>query len=154
MAKCDDSEIIYLSCKEFGKKIGVSDQTVRRWAKLGYIKSVVFGRQTFIPSTETYPQKLGTPGKKFKACEHRGDGFLKSFGFNLAEEMKKKNITEIDLAVWVGVSPQMIYRYISGKSYPSLVVAYRLAYELDISLDELCGTKKRNGREEPRAEST
>lgn len=67
------------------------------------------------------------------------------FATRFKEAREKKNITIKALQPLVGASPSAMNGYATGKNLPPLDVASKIAQELDVSLDWLCGiesTKK------------
>ena len=61
------------------------------------------------------------------------------FANRFKEAREKKNITIKALQPLVGASPSAMSGYATGKNLPPLDVAAKIAKELDVSLDWLCG---------------
>ena len=55
----------------------------------------------------------------------------------LKEIRLKKGITQVELAKHVGISPQTISHYETGRAKPSLDVAVKLAKALGVSVEEI-----------------
>lgn len=53
--------------------------------------------------------------------------------------MKERNINNKTLAELVGVSPSMITRYLNGDSEMSVTTLCKIAANLRVSLDSICG---------------
>jgi transcriptional regulator with XRE-family HTH domain len=66
-----------------------------------------------------------------------------SIGENIKRLRKEKGLSQIELSVEIGVYPDYISFWESGKRMPSLLNAVALADSLGISLDELCGRCKK-----------
>lgn len=64
-----------------------------------------------------------------------------TFAIRFKEARERKNITIKALQPIVGASPSAMSGYATGKTLPSLDVAAKIAKELDVSLDWLCGNK-------------
>lgn len=64
---------------------------------------------------------------------------LEIFAARFKEAREKKNITIKALQPLVGASPSAMSGYATGKTLPPLDVAVKIAKELDVSLDWLCG---------------
>ena len=64
---------------------------------------------------------------------------LETFAARFKEAREKKNITIKALQPLVGASPSALNGYATGKTQPPLDVAMKIAKELDVSLDWLCG---------------
>ena len=56
---------------------------------------------------------------------------------NVKEYRKKKKITQVQLAETVEVSRQSIYAIETGKSEPSLELAFKLSIALDVDIKKL-----------------
>lgn len=67
---------------------------------------------------------------------------LETFAARFKEAREKKNITIKALQPLVGASPSALNGYATGKTQPPLDVAMKIAKELDVSLDWLCGLKE------------
>jgi putative transcriptional regulator len=61
----------------------------------------------------------------------------KEFSRRLRILMKRKFITQEQLAELLGMTQTMISRYINGKALPSVLVVRKIAKILDCSMDEL-----------------
>lgn len=61
------------------------------------------------------------------------------FGKKLREAREKAGRSQRQIADAVGISPQMISAYEKGTRSPSIDVAAKLANEIGVSLDHLCG---------------
>ena len=61
------------------------------------------------------------------------------FAARFKEAREKKNITIKALQPLVGASPSAMNGYSTGKNLPPLDIACKIATELDVSLDWLCG---------------
>lgn len=61
------------------------------------------------------------------------------FGKRLREAREKAGRSQRQIADAVGISPQMISAYEKGTRSPSIDVAAKLANEIGVSLDHLCG---------------
>jgi len=70
------------------------------------------------------------------------------FGEKLAKRLYELDMAQIDFANRVGISKHTIWDYSSGKSCPNLTTAYRIATELGVSLDWMCGLADRDSEEE------
>ena len=57
----------------------------------------------------------------------------------LIEELKACNLTKIEIAKKVGVSPEMITQYITTKKLPKLDTFAKLCKELDLSANYILG---------------
>lgn len=66
------------------------------------------------------------------------------FGHNLRHAMNRAGMQARQLALLVGVSPQMISRYCNGKSTPSYYIVERIADVLGCSMSELTETLELN----------
>lgn len=66
-----------------------------------------------------------------------------TFATRFKEAREKKNITIKALQPLVGASPSAMNGYATGKTLPPLDVASKIAKELGVSLDWLCGNKER-----------
>lgn len=62
-----------------------------------------------------------------------------TFANRFKEVREKKNVTIKALQPLVGASPSAMSGYATGKNLPPLDVAAKIAKELDVSLDWLCG---------------
>lgn len=71
------------------------------------------------------------------------EGYLMSFGKNLARFRKEKDLTQEDLVKRSGVAISQIRRYEADNSSPTLDVVTRLAKSLGVSIDELVFDKDR-----------
>lgn len=61
---------------------------------------------------------------------------LELFSKNLRRMMKEDNIRQEELSNEIGVSQQMISRYMNGQSIPSFITVVKIADALFCSLDE------------------
>lgn len=61
----------------------------------------------------------------------------------LIEELTACNLTKIEIAKKVGVSPEMITQYITTKKLPKLDTFAKLCKELDLSADYILGLSDR-----------
>lgn len=66
------------------------------------------------------------------------------FATRFKEAREKKNITIKALQPLVGASPSAMNGYATGKNLPPLDVASKIAQELEVSLDWLCGIEAKN----------
>ena len=57
----------------------------------------------------------------------------------LKNELKSTNMTTVDIAKKVGVSPEMITQYMTTKKLPKLDTFAKLCKELDLSADYILG---------------
>ena len=57
----------------------------------------------------------------------------------LKEEIKNSNLTTIEIAKKVGVSPEMITQYMTTKKLPKLDTFAKLCKELDLSANYILG---------------
>ena len=57
----------------------------------------------------------------------------------LIEELNSCNLTKIEIAKKVGVSPEMITQYITTKKLPKLDTFAKLCKELDLSANYILG---------------
>ncbi len=57
----------------------------------------------------------------------------------LKSELKNCNLTTIEIAKKVGVSPEMITQYMTTKKLPKLDTFAKLCKELDLSADYILG---------------
>lgn len=57
----------------------------------------------------------------------------------LREEIKNSNLTTIEIAKKVGVSPEMITQYMTTKKLPKLDTFAKLCKELDLSANYILG---------------
>lgn len=69
-----------------------------------------------------------------------------TFAARFKEAREKKNITIKALQPLVGASPSAMNGYATGKTLPPLDVASKIAQELGVSLDWLCGIEKDEGK--------
>ena len=60
-----------------------------------------------------------------------------SFGSRIVYARKKQKVSQSELALRVGLHPNVLGRYERGEAIPSIEVAARIAKALDISLDYL-----------------
>lgn len=60
---------------------------------------------------------------------------------HLREIRRKKGLSASGLAKAAGLSPMSIYRYETGKRWPDVTTAYRIAKVLNVSIDDLVGKK-------------
>lgn len=65
------------------------------------------------------------------------DQFRHEFGIRLRRLMKRKNITQVELAERMGISQTRISGYIRGKNTPSVFMVNKIAKALSCSIDEL-----------------
>ena len=63
--------------------------------------------------------------------------WLDIFSTNLKEIMEEQGYTQRDLANDIGVSESAISNYVKGTKIPGIKVLINMAYEFDISLDDL-----------------
>ena len=63
--------------------------------------------------------------------------WLDIFSTNLKEIMEEQGYTQRDLANDIGVSESAISNYAKGTKIPGIKVLINMAYEFDISLDDL-----------------
>jgi transcriptional regulator with XRE-family HTH domain len=61
----------------------------------------------------------------------------KDYQLRLKQVLEEKGIKPLDLALWMGVSPNNVYAWVNGRSTPSFASLCRIADELNITLDEL-----------------
>lgn len=66
---------------------------------------------------------------------------IKLFSKNLKRIMKEENIKQEDLADEVGISQQMISRYVTGACLPSLYTTVKLADALFCTIDDFLEEK-------------
>ena len=57
----------------------------------------------------------------------------------LREEIKNSNLTTVEIAKRVGVSPEMITQYLTTKKLPKLDTFAKLCKELDLSANYILG---------------
>ena len=57
----------------------------------------------------------------------------------LKEEIKNSNLTTVEIAKKVGVSPEMITQYMTTKKLPKLDTFAKLCKELDLSANYILG---------------
>ncbi|MBQ6980572.1 MAG: helix-turn-helix transcriptional regulator [Clostridia bacterium] len=57
----------------------------------------------------------------------------------LREEIKNSNLTTVEIAKKVGVSPEMITQYMTTKKLPKLDTFAKLCKELDLSANYILG---------------
>lgn len=69
---------------------------------------------------------------------------MNDFHYRFKAAREKKNITIKALQPLVGASPSAMNGYATGKTLPPLDVASKIAQELGVSLDWLCGLPQRN----------
>lgn len=55
----------------------------------------------------------------------------------LRDHLKRKKLTQLQLAEKLGVHEQMINKYVNDRTIMSLVTAKNIAYILDCSVDDL-----------------
>lgn len=60
-----------------------------------------------------------------------------SFGSRIVDVRKKRKVSQSDLAMEIGVHPNVLGRYERDETLPSIQVAAKVAKALDISLDYL-----------------
>lgn len=65
----------------------------------------------------------------------------KVIGACLKAELGEAGMTAVELAERMGVTPNLIYAYISGRSYPSVPALIRIAEILGTTTDRLLGRK-------------
>ncbi|MGD0399964.1 MAG: XRE family transcriptional regulator [Syntrophobacteraceae bacterium] len=70
-----------------------------------------------------------------------------AIGSKVAEERKKKGITQEALARDLGVSPPFISQIESGQKNPSYALLMKMATYFDLSVDDLFGTEAKGSRE-------
>ena len=61
----------------------------------------------------------------------------KEFAYRLRMMMKRKYITQKQLAELIGTSQAMISKYINGEALPNVLVVRKIAKVLDCSMDDL-----------------
>ncbi len=66
---------------------------------------------------------------------------MKKFQSNLIEQRKLNNLTQRQVAEFLGISQPSYIRYENGKSEPTLANLIKLADLFDVSIDYLCGRK-------------
>lgn len=57
----------------------------------------------------------------------------------LRDEIKNSNLTNVEIAKRVGVSPEMITQYLTTKKLPKLDTFAKLCKELDLSANYILG---------------
>ena len=57
----------------------------------------------------------------------------------LKEELKGSNLTTVEIAKRIGVSPEMVTQYVTTKKLPKLDTFAKLCKELDLSADYILG---------------
>lgn len=62
---------------------------------------------------------------------------VSSFGLNLYWLMEEKGYTREGLAKEIGVTPRMIYSYLSNQKWPTVATLVAIANVLDVSLDDI-----------------
>lgn len=65
----------------------------------------------------------------------------KVIGACLKAELVDAGVTAVELAERMGVTPNLIYAYMSGRSYPSVPALIRIAEILGTTTDRLLGRK-------------
>ena len=65
----------------------------------------------------------------------------------LAENRRRKGITQDELAEFVGVSKAAVSKWETESTYPDILLLPRLAAYFDISIDELMGYEPQMDRE-------
>lgn len=73
---------------------------------------------------------------------------MPDLGDKLKEERKKRNLTQADMAVKLGMKRSTYSLYESGKREPNIYSLQEIASMLGITLDELVGWEKDNTVEE------
>lgn len=63
--------------------------------------------------------------------------WLDIFAKNLVDLMREKGYSQRDLADATGLSEGIISSYVHGRKVPGIRALINIAYELDLSLDEL-----------------
>lgn len=61
---------------------------------------------------------------------------LEKFSKNLSQLMKEENITQEELANEIGISREMISRYVTGQCIPSFLTVVKMTDVLFCSLDD------------------
>lgn len=61
------------------------------------------------------------------------------FKIRLAEEIRLRQLTTVEFAKQIGVSPEMVTQYITTKKLPKLDTFKRICQALDVSADYLLG---------------
>ena len=67
---------------------------------------------------------------------------MEAFIKNLKEMRKLNNLSQRQVAEYLGIAQPSYIRYENGKSEPSLENLVKLAELFDVSLDYLCGRKE------------
>lgn len=62
-----------------------------------------------------------------------------SFGSRIVSVRKEKKISQSELALQIGLHPNVLGRYERGEALPSIEIAGKIAKALDVSLDYLAG---------------
>ncbi len=57
----------------------------------------------------------------------------------LSEELKNSNLTTVEIAKKIGVSPEMVTQYSTTKKLPKLDTFARICKELDLSANYILG---------------
>lgn len=63
----------------------------------------------------------------------------KVFGTNLKEILKKKNMSQSELAEKAGLTGAAVSRYFKGTRIPKVTTAYKIAEALEVTVEELLG---------------
>lgn len=72
----------------------------------------------------------------------------KTFGRRIKEAREKKELNQKQLAEKLGITPQALSSYETGKKLPPMETTVNIAKELDISLDWLFGLPERSAQAE------
>ena len=72
----------------------------------------------------------------------------KTFGRRIKEARERKELNQKQLAEKLGITPQALSSYETGKKLPPMETAVNIAKELDISLDWLFGLPERSAQME------
>jgi transcriptional regulator with XRE-family HTH domain len=75
--------------------------------------------------------------------------FFVELGARIAELRKAQNITQIQLAGWLGISQQTVNAYETGNRRVPVSALPTLAKHLGVSIEELIGEQTRPGRRGP-----
>lgn len=73
-----------------------------------------------------------------------------SIGTVIARKRREKDITQEELAAWLGVSKPAVSKWESGQSYPDILLLPMLAAYFGISVDDLLGYRAQMTREDIR----
>ena len=67
-----------------------------------------------------------------------------TIAYRLRQARKAKKLTQDELAELCGISRQTIFEYEKGIYYPNVIIAYKLANELGVSVEYLVTGKDLN----------